>query len=105
MNAQELLERLNLLDENECIEAKQASEVGKSVLETVCAFTNEPGLGGGWILLGVIREELALFPAYEAQGIENRIRLVRTWQARLQVCSISRYGLKSKRKPFMISPL
>ena len=71
MNAQELLERLNLLDENECIEAKQASEVGKSVLETVCAFTNEPGLGGGWILLGVIREELALFPAYEAQGIEN----------------------------------
>lgn len=52
MNAQELLERLNLLDENERIEAKQAREIGKSVLETVCAFANEPGLGGGWILLG-----------------------------------------------------
>ena len=71
MNALELLERLNLLDENECIEAKKASEIGKSVLETVCAFANEPGLGGGWMLLGVIREEQALFPAYEAQGIEN----------------------------------
>nr|MBZ4220553.1 putative DNA binding domain-containing protein [Chlorobium sp.] len=71
MNALELLERLNLLDENECIEAKKASEIGKSVLETVCAFANEPGLGGGWMLLGVIREEQALFSAYEAQGLEN----------------------------------
>lgn len=71
MNALELLERLNLLDENECIEAKKASEIGKSVLETVCAFSNEPGLGGGWMLLGVIREELALFSAYEVQGLEN----------------------------------
>lgn len=71
MTAQELLERLNLLDENEQIEAKRASEVGKSVLETVCAFANEPGLGGGWIALGVVREELALFPAYEVEGITN----------------------------------
>lgn len=71
MNALELLERLNLLDENECIEAKKASEIGKSVLETVCAFSNEPGLGGGWMLLGVIREELALFSTYEVQGLEN----------------------------------
>ena len=58
MTAQELLERLNLLDENERIEAKRADEVGKSLLETVCAFANEPGLGGGWLLLGVTREEL-----------------------------------------------
>ena len=48
MTALELLESLNLLDEQECIEAKRASEVGKSLLETVCAFANEPGLGGGW---------------------------------------------------------
>ena len=69
MTVQELLERLNLLDENERIEAKRADEVGKSLLETVCAFANEPGLGGGWLLLGVTCEELALFPAYEVQGI------------------------------------
>ena len=69
MNAQELLENLNLLDEHERVEAKSASEVGRSVLETVCAFANEPGLGGGWILLGVEREEDALFPAYQPVGV------------------------------------
>ena len=52
MNAQELLEHLNLLDENERIEAKRAQESGRSMLETICAFANEPGLGGGWLLLG-----------------------------------------------------
>lgn len=71
MTAAELLENLNLLDENERIEAKRSSEASKSVLETVCAFANEPGLGGGWIALGVVREELALFPAYEVEGIAN----------------------------------
>lgn len=71
MNAFELLESLNLLDEHERIEAKRASDVGKSALETVCAFANEPGLGGGWIVLGVVREELALFPSYEVEGISN----------------------------------
>lgn len=69
MIASELLESLNLLDEHERIEAKRASEPGKSVLETICAFANEPGLGGGWLVLGVVREELALFPAYEVEGI------------------------------------
>ncbi|MDP2880445.1 MAG: ATP-binding protein [Azonexus sp.] len=69
MTAQELLECLNLLDENEQIEAKRASEAGKSVLESICAFANEPGLGGGWIALGIVREEMALFPAYEVEGI------------------------------------
>ena len=43
----------------------------KSLLETVCAFANEPGLGGGWLLLGITREELALFPSYEVQGLDH----------------------------------
>lgn len=71
MTAIELLESLNLLDEQERIEAKRASEAGKSILETICAFANEPGMGGGWLALGVVREELALFPAYEVEGITN----------------------------------
>ena len=75
MTAAELLESLNLLDEHERIEAKRASEPGKSALETVCAFANEPGLGGGWIALGVVREEMALFPAYEIEGITNPDKL------------------------------
>ena len=75
MNAKELLQRLNLLDENERIEAKRARESGKSILETICAFANEPGLGGGWLLLGVTREELALFPGYEVEGVPDPDKL------------------------------
>ncbi len=71
MTAIELLEGLNLLDEHERIEAKRASEVGKSVLETVFAFSNEPGLSGGWIVLGVVREEMTLFPSYQIEGIAS----------------------------------
>lgn len=75
MSALDLLESLNLLDENEHIEAKRASEVGKSILETICAFANEPGLGGGWLLLGVVREDQALFPAYEVEGLDHPEKL------------------------------
>lgn len=75
MTALELLECLNLLDEHERIEAKRASETGKSILETICAFANEPALGGGWIALGVVREEQALFPAYVVEGITHPDKL------------------------------
>jgi ATP-dependent DNA helicase RecG len=75
MRAAELLEQLNVLDEHERVEAKRASEVGKSLLETVCAFANEPGMDGGWILLGVKKEDLALFPAYEVEGVGHPDKL------------------------------
>jgi len=75
MTALELLQSLNLLDETERIEAKRANEAGKSLLETVCAFANEPGLGGGWLLLGVVREELALFPSYQVEGVPQPDKL------------------------------
>lgn len=71
MGATELLEQLNTLDEHERVEAKRATDVGKSLLETVCAFANEPGLDGGWIVLGVVREEMALFPSYQVEGVEQ----------------------------------
>jgi len=70
-SAHDLLERLNLLDENERIEAKTASEVGKSLMESVCAFANEPGLGGGWLFLGAVRDDLALLPCYEIEGLKQ----------------------------------
>lgn len=47
MTAIELLESLNLLDEHERVEAKRASEVGRSVLETVCARAYRAGPSGG----------------------------------------------------------
>jgi ATP-dependent DNA helicase RecG len=51
-NAQDLLDELNALDESTRIEAKRASELGKSIMQTVAAFANEPGLDGGYLLLG-----------------------------------------------------
>lgn len=74
-SALELLQSLNLLDETERVEAKRASEAGKSMLETICAFANEPGLGGGWLLLGVVRDDLALFPGYEVEGVPQPDKL------------------------------
>ena len=50
--AQDLLTELNASDESTRIEAKRARAIGKSVMETVIAFANEPGLGGGYLLLG-----------------------------------------------------
>lgn len=51
-SATDLFEELNSVDESTRIEAKRASELGKSVMQTVIAFANEPGLDGGYLLLG-----------------------------------------------------
>ena len=69
--AQELLDELNAADESTGIEAKRSSKIGKSILETVCAYANEPGLGGGYLLLGVVPVENSFWPMYEPVGIEN----------------------------------
>lgn len=63
------LSLLNALDENERLEAKRGSEVGPSILETICAFANEPGLQGGTLLLGVVRDETDLFSPYVVEGV------------------------------------
>ena len=67
----ELMSRLNTTDECSDIEAKRASKVGRSIMETVCAFSNEPKLGGGYLLLGVEKESkiTSLFPEYAVTGI------------------------------------
>ena len=71
--AKELFAELNSFDENRRIEAKSASAVGKSMMETVCAFANEPGLCGGYLLLGAKRTGIAEDgrPIYESENIEN----------------------------------
>src|SRR5690606_1515212 len=63
------LHLLNTLDENERLEAKRGSRIGSSVLETVCAFANEPGLQGGTLLLGVVRSGDDLFSNYVVEGV------------------------------------
>ena len=69
MKPLELLQQLNDLDEHPRIEAKAASEAGKSMLETICALANEPGMGGGWLLLGVTPDTQGLWRQYEISGV------------------------------------
>ena len=72
MSPSELLRKLNEVDEGRRIEAKRASEIGKSVMETVSAFSNTPGLGGGYLLLGVTRNQGDLFGTqYVAEGVAD----------------------------------
>jgi ATP-dependent DNA helicase RecG len=72
-SAASLLEELRAVDESHLIEAKEASRIDRSVLETVCAFANEPGLGGGYLLLGVgVAAQSGLFSrGYEVVGVPH----------------------------------
>ena len=69
------LQLLNTLEENERLEAKRGSEIGLSVLETICAFANEPGMQGGTLLLGIVRDEADMFSPYVVEGIEHPDKL------------------------------
>ena len=40
-------------------------------MKTVSAFSNEPGLGGGYILFGLERDEATLFSSYNVAGVDN----------------------------------
>jgi ATP-dependent DNA helicase RecG len=71
MTAKEILKLLNATDELENVEAKRATKMGKSIAETICAFTNTGGLREGYILGGVVREEESLFPSYEVVGVPD----------------------------------
>ncbi len=74
-SATELLRELNTVDESPGVEAKRASDSGKSLLETVIAFANEPGLGGGYLLLGVERVSSTGETRYRAVGIPDPDKL------------------------------
>jgi ATP-dependent DNA helicase RecG len=70
-DAGQLFEKLQARDESVEIEAKRGGDVGKSIFETVSAFANEPGRGGGDFLLGVVRATNVLFPTYEVVGVSD----------------------------------
>lgn len=74
--AEDLLQELAAVDESHRIEAKRASQIDRSIMETVVAFSNEPGLGGGHLLLGVERDPADLFGgAYRVVGVADPDKL------------------------------
>lgn len=71
-SAEDLLLELHSVDESHRIEAKRATQIDRSILETVSAFSNEPGLGGGYLLLGLSRDARDLFTnTYIVEGVRN----------------------------------
>jgi len=78
--AQELFQLLNETSECNWIEAKGKSDTRnpksgrddyRTLLETVCSFSNEPGLGGGVILLGVGENREGLFKQFEVEDLDD----------------------------------
>ena len=69
--AEELFQILNLQDECDWIEAKGGHKSSHSVMESVCSFSNEPSLEGGYILLGVAEDEESVFPQYKTVHISD----------------------------------
>lgn len=58
LSLHELIEKLQSRDECERIEAKETKvKLGKSPLETISAFSNEPDLGGGYLICGLKKNE------------------------------------------------
>ncbi len=75
ISALELIRILNESDEQPRIEAKTSSNMGRSVMETICAYANEPNLGGGYLILGVSRGKSFLFADYEVVGVPDPAKL------------------------------
>jgi ATP-dependent DNA helicase RecG len=76
MDFHELFSLLQSTDEADRIEAKSAVHgIGKSFLETVSAFSNEPDLGGGYILLGITGGGELSDAKYKITGISDPDKL------------------------------
>lgn len=77
LKVEEIYRQLSELDEHPSLEAKLClHSLGDSIMETVCAFSNEPGLGGGYILLGANKIKKSLFEnAYELVDLPHSDQL------------------------------
>lgn len=73
---EELLNLIQSADESERVEVKRAAEkIGDSALETISAFSNEPGLGGGYLVLGLTKNDSNKVPRYKVTGVSNPDKL------------------------------
>src|SRR5699024_7994127 len=68
--AQDLFSQLLEFGESARLEAKRGSQISDSVMQTVCAFANEPGLEGGYLLLGVSEPD-AQHDNYHVSGVTD----------------------------------
>mgnify|MGYP003316994612 CR=1 FL=1 len=70
-SAQELYNKLKESDECIWIEAKGEDDTAESLMESVCSFSNEPGLGGGYILLGIAEDKKSKDNRFSIEGVAD----------------------------------
>jgi len=70
-SAQELYDILKDTDECVYIEAKGEDDTSESLMESVCSFSNEPGLGGGYILLGIGEDKSSKDNRFPVEGVAD----------------------------------
>ena len=70
-SAQELYDILKDTDECVFIEAKGEDDTAESLMESVCSFSNEPGLGGGYILLGIGEDKNSKDNRFLVEGLDD----------------------------------
>ena len=75
MTAAQILNQLNTLDELARFEAKEGRAIDKSIRTTVLAFCNEPGLDGGYLVLGLRRTKTLFDIQYEVVGVDDPDKL------------------------------
>ncbi len=70
-SAESLLDDLRRLGEHERIEAKRG--MGKEAIKTLIAFSNEPGMRGGWLLIGVEPKTYEVVGVADAEMVSEQI--------------------------------
>ena len=78
MNIQKMWAQLQTLEEHTCLEAKPGHTIGPSIMETICAYSNTIGLGGGYILIGISENntkprKYTLTGVKDSEKIQNEI--------------------------------
>ena len=72
LSAMDIFDQLIEIDETDNVEAKSLTgDTSRSILETVNSFSNEPGLGGGVILIGIGKNDAPGGPRYVVEGVDD----------------------------------
>ena len=89
-SAQELYDILKDTDECVFIEAKGEDDTAESLMESVCSFSNEPGLGGGYFL-ELEKIKLQMITGFLLRELLTQIKSSSIFQLNVQVCLIFRF--------------
>lgn len=101
-SVQDLYQQLLALDEHERLDAKRAREIDKSIMETVCAYANVPGLGGGFLLSGLASPD-DIHTEYWLSGIDNPDKILNDFQSKCRQQFNHAITIQAKQERLMVN--